>query len=116
MSVHSIITIVSGWGARIRWRALFQYRQFQLGDSMPKAACKMDTTPSVKSGKSSHDFISGFDVLNASVAELQALLNSGMLQSIDLMHGYLDNIERHNSDGLKLKAIISVALGALALV
>lgn len=36
---------------------------------MPKAACKMDTTPSVKFGKSSHDFISGFDVLNASVAE-----------------------------------------------
>lgn len=115
MSAHSIITIVSGWTAQICWRAPFQGRAFQLSDSLPKATCKMDTTPSFKSRKHSHDSNSGFDVLNASVAELQALLNSGTLNSTDLVHGYLDSIGRHNSDGLKLKAIISVAPRASAL-
>lgn len=115
MSAHSIVTIVSGWTAQTCWRALFRGRPFPLGDSLPKATCKMDTTPSFKAGKSSHDSNSGFDVLNASVAELQALLNSGALNSTDLVHGYLDNIERHNLDGLKLKAVISVAPRASAL-
>lgn len=75
----------------------------------------MDTNPSFESRNNSHDSKPGFDVLNASVAELQVLLNSGTLNSTDLVHGYLDSIGRHNSDGLKLRAIISVAPRASAL-
>lgn len=115
MSAQPIITIVSSWAAQICWRAPFQGRPFQLGDSLLKATCKLDTTPSSKSGETSHDFNSEFDVLNASVAELQALLDSRTLNSTYLVHGYLDSIERHNTEGLKLKSIVSVAPRASAL-
>lgn len=79
MSAHSVITIVSGWVAQICWRAPFQGREFQLSDSLPKATCKMDATPSFKSGKNSHHSNPGFDVLNASVAELQASIDTKTL-------------------------------------
>lgn len=115
MSAHSIITIISGWAAQICWRAPFQGRAFQLSNSLPKVTCKMDSNPSFESRNKPPDSNPGFDVLNASVSELQALLNSGTLNSTDLVHGYLDCIGRHNSDGLKLKAIISVAPRASAL-
>lgn len=39
--------------------------------------------------------------------ELQAQLTAGQLTSVDLVKMYLDQIERHNLQGLKLRAVIS---------
>lgn len=49
------------------------------------------------------------DVLDASMESLQKLLQAGKLSSVDLINGYLDQIEKHNTNGLNLRAIISVA-------
>lgn len=46
------------------------------------------------------------DVLNAEVALLRSKLESGELQSVDLVAAYLKQINKHNA---KLKALISVA-------
>lgn len=49
------------------------------------------------------------DVLNADVALLRSKLDSGELQSVDLVTAYLKQIKKHNADGVGLKALISVA-------
>ncbi|WPJ67174.1 hypothetical protein SMAC4_07005 [Sordaria macrospora] len=49
------------------------------------------------------------DVLNADVALLRSKLQSGELQSVDLVAAYLKQINKHNADGAGLKALISVA-------
>lgn len=45
----------------------------------------------------------------------QALLHSKQLTSEDLVVSFLDQIDRHNTNGLKLKAIISVCPRNIAL-
>lgn len=57
-----------------------------------------------------HQFISmENNLLEASAADLQSLVASGKLQSVDLMTKYVEQIERHNHDGMKLHAIISTS-------
>lgn len=49
------------------------------------------------------------DVLTATATDLQKLLTAGTLRSLDLVDIYLDQIQRHNHQGLQLNAMISVA-------
>ncbi|KAL6693351.1 amidase signature domain-containing protein [Trichoderma pleuroticola] len=49
------------------------------------------------------------DPLTTTAEELQDLLTSGSLTSLDLVDIYLGQIEQHNKNGLKLNAIISTA-------
>lgn len=49
------------------------------------------------------------DPLTTTAEELQELLTSGHLTSLDLINIYLGQIEQHNKNGLKLNAIISTA-------
>lgn len=49
------------------------------------------------------------DPLTTTAEELQELLTSGSLTSLDLINIYLGQIEQHNKNGLKLNAIISTA-------
>jgi hypothetical protein len=55
------------------------------------------------------------DLLQSSVADLQNLLASGDLKSTELVSKYLDQIEQHNTNGMALRAIISVSPKDLAL-
>lgn len=47
--------------------------------------------------------------------EYQSLMQSGQLSSEDLITSFLDQIDRHNADGLQLKAIVSVCPRNIAL-
>ncbi|KAI0388266.1 amidase signature domain-containing protein [Xylariaceae sp. FL0594] len=47
------------------------------------------------------------DVLTATASELQGLLETGHVRSVDLVGRYLSQIEEHNHKGLKLNAMIS---------
>ena len=49
------------------------------------------------------------DVLTATAHELQGLLANGSITSVDLVHLYVRQIEKHKHQGLKLNAVISVA-------
>jgi amidase len=51
----------------------------------------------------------GFDVLTTHVADLQALLDSGRLTSVDLVGKYLAQIKQHNTAGMGVRALISIA-------
>lgn len=57
---------------------------------------------------------SKFDVLVASAIDLQKLLEAGLTSSVEIVNTYLDQIEKHNRQGLKLRAIISAAPRELA--
>jgi hypothetical protein len=50
-----------------------------------------------------------FDVLTTPVAGLQALLDSGHLTSVELVDEYLAQIKRHNTEGMAVRALISIA-------
>ncbi|KAI0869069.1 hypothetical protein GGS24DRAFT_512556 [Hypoxylon argillaceum] len=50
-----------------------------------------------------------FDVLTATVGGLRYLLESGKQDSVDLVQAYLDQITKHNHDGLRLHAITATA-------
>jgi amidase len=50
-----------------------------------------------------------FDVLTATASELQNRLKAGTLTSVEIITTYLAQIEKHNHDGAKLNAMISVA-------
>ncbi|KAG4440052.1 hypothetical protein IFR05_004445 [Cadophora sp. M221] len=50
-----------------------------------------------------------FEVLTADVAQLQHLLETGTVSSEDIVTKYLDQIDKHNVEGMKLRALISVA-------
>jgi hypothetical protein len=50
-----------------------------------------------------------FDVLTTPVADLQALLDSGRLTSVELVDEYLAQITRHNTKGMVVRALISIA-------
>ena len=47
--------------------------------------------------------------LTSTVGDLAELLNSKRTTSVDLVELYLDQIARHNHDGMRLNAIISTA-------
>ena len=49
------------------------------------------------------------DPLTVTVGDLAELLNSKRTTSVDLVELYLDQIARHNHDGMRLNAIISTA-------
>lgn len=49
------------------------------------------------------------DLLNSSTADLQQLLEDREVTSSELVIQYLDQIEKHNHNGMKLRAVISVA-------
>lgn len=49
------------------------------------------------------------NVLTSTASELQALLSQNKTNSVELVKLYLNQIEAHNKDGLKLNAIISIA-------
>ena len=48
------------------------------------------------------------DILTATANEIQEHLSQGRIKSNDLIDLYLDQIQRHNMDGLELRAMISV--------
>lgn len=50
-----------------------------------------------------------FEVLAATAAELQDLLATGALTSVQIIETYLAQIEKHNHAGAHLNALISVA-------
>jgi amidase len=50
-----------------------------------------------------------FDVLTTNVADMQAFLDSGRLTSVDLVGRYLAQIGRHNTAGIAVRALISIA-------
>jgi amidase len=50
-----------------------------------------------------------FDVLSTSAAELQYLLAEGKVTGVQVVEAYLDQIEKHNHAGAKLRAIIATA-------
>ena len=49
------------------------------------------------------------DPLTVTVGDLAELLNSKQTTSVDLVELYLDQITRHNHDGMRLNAVISTA-------
>lgn len=49
------------------------------------------------------------DVLTAMASDLRNLLDSGEVSSVELVGLYLDQIARHNKQGLVLNAMISTA-------
>lgn len=56
-----------------------------------------------------------FDVLTTDSAALQALFATGKLTSVDIVVTSLDQIKKHNADGLKLNAIINTTPRELAI-
>ena len=49
------------------------------------------------------------DFLTATVTELRELLARREVCSVDLVKGYLEQIDKHNHKGMRLKAVISIA-------
>ena len=49
------------------------------------------------------------DILTATVADLSQLLARRKVSSVDLVKGYLGQIDKHNHEGMRLKAVISIA-------
>lgn len=48
------------------------------------------------------------DLLTVTSTELQKFLSDGTITSVDLVDAYLNQIQHHNRNGLKLNAMISV--------
>lgn len=49
------------------------------------------------------------DLLTATAGDLRRLLETGEYSSVDLVGLYLEQIAKHNHEGLKLNALISTA-------
>jgi len=49
------------------------------------------------------------DILAATARDLRELLDSGKCTSVDLVQLYLNQIAKHNHDGMKLHAINAIA-------
>ena len=56
-----------------------------------------------------------FNPVTATAARLRQLLESHESTSVEIVSTYLDQISKHNTDGLKLRALISVAPREIAL-
>lgn len=56
-----------------------------------------------------HSCTATVDSLTATAHELQELLNTGSVTSVDLVDLYLSQIKKHNHEGLKMHAIIETA-------
>jgi hypothetical protein len=52
----------------------------------------------------------GLDIWTATVAEVQRSLSCGVTNSSSIVEAFLDQVEAHNTQGLKLRAIIYAAL------
>lgn len=50
-----------------------------------------------------------FDALTVTAYELSDMLNNQMITSVEIIEGYLHQIEQHNRRGRQLRALISVA-------
>jgi Asp-tRNA(Asn)/Glu-tRNA(Gln) amidotransferase A subunit family amidase len=50
-----------------------------------------------------------FDLLTTNAIDLQSLLSSGQLSSVNLVEGYLSQVESHNERGLGLRAIATLS-------
>lgn len=50
-----------------------------------------------------------FDVLSTTASQLQSLLISGKITSVQIVETYLEQIEKHNHSGARLHAIIATA-------
>jgi len=55
------------------------------------------------------------DLLRLTAVQLQDLLSNGKITTVELIKQTLDQIEKHNRNGLNLRAIISVVPRELAL-
>jgi hypothetical protein len=71
----------------------------------------LSNSPLQRLEKSSSEMASvkTMDLVRMSATELQTLLQKGDLTSVDIIRESLAQIGRHNTNGLKLRAIISVA-------
>ena len=82
--------------------------------SYPQAGIKPKIYPrhalDVKGGLR-HKHSSGLwlDLLTATATDLRQLLARREVSSVDLVKGYLDQIDRHNHKGMELHAVISTA-------
>lgn len=72
------------------------------------ASCGFARCPNIASLKRRVDN-DRFDVLTTPVANLQTLLDSGRLTSVELVDEYLAQIKRHNTEGIAVRALISIA-------
>ena len=73
----------------------------QFSDSQPVAQLVFDYPPN-------HPFSAGkMDPLTITASELQDLLQAGKTTSVEIVKMYLDQIQKHNLDGMKIRAIIS---------
>lgn len=50
-----------------------------------------------------------FDPLSATASQLEQMLDTGDITSVQLVEEYFNQIEKHNKNGLGLNAIISLA-------
>jgi amidase len=57
--------------------------------------------------------MTGFDVVEASIAQLRAALESGRASSEDLTRAYLDRIDTYDTGGIKLNALVVMNPDAL---
>ena len=58
--------------------------------------------------------MNGFSVVEASIAELRAALESGRATSVDLVQAYLARIRAYDSNGIRLNSIVELNEQALA--
>jgi amidase len=58
---------------------------------------------------SSDSSLPEFDPLTASAFDLSEMLEAGAITSVEIVEGYLQQIEQHNHRGRQLRALISVA-------
>lgn len=61
------------------------------------------------SNQQGHSNMGVFNVLSATVLELQKLLETRQISTVEIIQTYLSQIDKHNLHGMKLRALITVA-------
>lgn len=56
-----------------------------------------------------------FDIYTTSVTQVQQMFASESLRSEDIVNAYMDQIDKHNFNGMNLRGLITVAPRSLAL-